>query len=92
MIGFDEACAIFKKNFPNKRIYQVAELPDWYQFWSVYSGERVGPMTFVVDTPIVYKDDGRIDASGTALDTARRENEIVKWHDLRRPDDWRPNT
>lgn len=74
MVGLEDAKRIVLAKHPNEWIYQIAEYNDCYQFWLLPKGEVWCTTTFVVDTPIVDKETGTLNDSGSILDTIHDDN------------------
>lgn len=86
MVNLEEAKKIVLQKHPEEWIYQVAELAECYQFWLLPKREKWYPTTFVVDTPIVDKQTGKLNDEGTMLDTDLN-NGVLHWYDYRHSND-----
>ena len=86
MISLEEAKKIVLAKHPKEWVYQITEFKDCYQFWLLPKGEVWGPATFIVDTPIVDKQTGKLNDEGTVLDTDLNHG-LLKLHDYRHSND-----
>lgn len=86
MVSLEEAKKIVLNKHPKERIGQIAEFQECYQFWLLPKGEVWGPATFIVDTPIVDRQTGKLNDEGTVLDTDLN-NGVLRWYDYRHDND-----
>lgn len=87
MVSLEEAKKIVQKKHPDEWAYQIAEYKHCYQFWLLQKGEAWAPAVFVVDTPIVDKETGKLNDNGTVLDNI--EDKDYKMHDYRHSNDYK---